>query len=130
MFAYFDFVNHRAKLVKTPIPIERETMSEAIISIPERRLDSTNYQTYIKQIEQCIKAGCTQVFVDLDLVEFLDSHGLSVLVKGWRLAQQKQVHFRVRGVRHEPVKMVFQITNIERLFPVEYDCNNSLQIEV
>lgn len=107
--------------METSIAKEKGTTKETIISIPERRLDSTNYQIYMKHIEQSIKAGCTRVFVDLSLVHFLDSHGLSVLVKGWRLAQQKQVHFRVRGVRHEPVKMVFQITNIERLFPVEYE---------
>ncbi len=96
-------------------------MKEAIITISERRLDANNYQTYMKQIEQSIKEGCSRIFVDLHNVNFIDTHGLGVLVRGWRLAQQKEIHFRVRGVRHELVKMIFRLTDIERLFPVEYD---------
>ncbi len=84
-------------------------------------MDGTNYLPYLKKIERAIKEGTQQVIVDLSQVTFLDTYGLSVLVKGWRLAQQKEIPFRVRGVNHEPVKMVFKITDIERLFPVEYD---------
>ncbi len=40
-------------------------MKEAIITISERRLDANNYQTYMKQIEQSIKEGCSRIFVDL-----------------------------------------------------------------
>jgi len=96
-------------------------LQTAIISIPLGRMDSTNYQPYLKNIERAINEGCQQVIVDLSQVTFLDTYGLSVLVKGWRLAQKKEIPFRARGVKQEPVKIVFKITDIERLFPVEYD---------
>jgi len=83
-------------------------------------MDGTNSQKYLKEIERCLNAGCRQLVIDLSQVSFVDTHGLGVLVKGWRLTQQKQIPFRVRGVIQEAVKIVFQVTNIERLFPVEY----------
>jgi anti-sigma B factor antagonist len=95
-------------------------IEDTAVIAPRCRVDIQNYQYYLAQIREALKAGGKEIAVDLSEVTFLDTYGLSVLVKGSKLAQEHRASFRVLGVRHLAVKMVFEVTNIERLFPVVY----------
>jgi anti-sigma B factor antagonist len=55
--------------------------------------------------------GLTRVEVDLSGVEFLDSSGVSLLLRGRRKADEQGVEFRVTGARGVP-KRVLEMTGV------------------
>jgi len=40
----------------------------------------------------------------------MDTYGLSVLIKGFKLAEKAGVSLQVRVVRHEAIKSIFRVT--------------------
>lgn len=91
----------------------------AIVS-PKLRLDAHNYRLCLAQIREKISAQVAELVIDLSEVMFIDNHGLSVIVKGYQLARDARIPFRVVGVKHPAVKVIFDVTRIEQLFPVKY----------
>src|SRR5947209_4263965 len=55
--------------------------------------------------------GVTRVLVDLSAVEFMDSSGIAVLLKGRRAADERSVEFRVTG-GHGIVRQVLELTGV------------------
>lgn len=97
------------------------TGGEGIVVIrPEGRLDENSHYPYLRQIKEAIWAGAKEVVVDLQDTTFIDTYGLSMLIKGYQQALKEIVEFRVIGVTHPAVKMVFDVTKLDRIFPVEY----------
>jgi anti-anti-sigma factor len=96
------------------------TLSAKRITPLSRRIDAINYKQYLEDIQQVIADGEREIVVDLQNVSFLDSSGLAVLIKGWQMAKESGAGFRVVGVNHEAVSMVFDITRVAQLFPVEF----------
>jgi anti-anti-sigma factor len=56
-------------------------------------------------------AGTTQVVVDLSAVDFLDSSGIAVLLKGRRVADAADVGYRVTGAAGM-VRQVLDLTGV------------------
>lgn len=86
---------------------------------PEKRIDNTNHSSVLEEIKAAIAEGPEELVIDLHQVTFLNSSGLGVLIKAWKLAQGEGISFRVRGCNHETVKVVLQATKLELLFPIE-----------
>jgi len=106
-------------------------MSDPLVIAPCYRFNALNYQEYLNILSQGLDGGVKPIIFDFTNVEFMDTYGLSVLIKGFKLAENAGVSLQVRGVRHEAIKSIFRVTNIERFLPVEYVnsySNKSLKI--
>jgi anti-sigma B factor antagonist len=55
--------------------------------------------------------GVTTVIVDLSAVDFLDSSGITLLLKGRRRADERGVTYRVTGAR-DMARQVLEITGV------------------
>jgi anti-sigma B factor antagonist len=55
--------------------------------------------------------GVTAVTVDLSGVDFLDSSGIALLLKGRRSADERGVGFRVTGA-HGPAERILEMTGV------------------
>ncbi|MFN3926279.1 MAG: STAS domain-containing protein [Pseudanabaenaceae cyanobacterium] len=87
---------------------------------PKQRIDIFNYNIYLQELTKLLEADPIELIVDLSEVTFLDTYGLGVLVKGWKLAQDQNTSFRVTGVKHPAVELVFEVTKLQQLFPIQY----------
>ncbi len=103
-------------------------MSDPLVVAPHQRLNALNYQEYLTMLKQGLESGAKAIIFDFTDVEFMDTYGVSILIKGFKLAEKAGVSLQVRGVRHEAIKLIFRATNIERFLPVEYVNSGSNEI--
>jgi anti-sigma B factor antagonist len=76
--------------------------------------------SFREQLNAVIEGGGTLLVLDLSGVEFIDSTGLSVLLNGLRLIDQR--HGRMALVCANPTVMrLFQITGLEATFDIVED---------
>ena len=76
--------------------------------------------SFREQLNAVIENGGTMLVLDLSGVEFIDSTGLSVLLNGLRLVNQR--HGRMALVCANPTVMrLFQITSLDATFDIFED---------
>ena len=76
--------------------------------------------SFREQLNAVIESGGTMLVLDLSGVEFIDSTGLSVLLNGLRLVNQR--HGRMALVCANPTVMrLFQITSLDATFDIFED---------
>jgi anti-sigma B factor antagonist len=76
--------------------------------------------SFREQLIEVIEGGGTALVLDLSGVEFIDSTGLSVLLNGLRLVNQR--HGRLALVCSNPTVMrLFQITSLDATFDIFED---------
>ena len=80
----------------------------------------TTAPSFREQLNEVIESGGTTLVLDLSGVEFIDSTGLSVLLNGLRLVNQR--HGRLALVCTNPTVMrLFQITSLDATFDMFAD---------
>lgn len=64
-----------------------------------------------RAIDEAVRAPAEAVFVDLTQVTFLDSSGISTLLRGRRLADEHHIAYQVAGA-HGLVLTVLEVTGV------------------
>jgi len=73
-----------------------------------------------EELVALIQGGCTRLIVDMDLVNFIDSSGLGVLVSALRRVREKDGAVRIVCTRDSILK-IFRITGLDKVFPIFSD---------
>lgn len=71
-------------------------------------------------VQHAVANNRTRIAVDLSGVEFLDSSGLGALIGGVKTTRQAGGELRIAAPT-EQVKLVLQLTNMERVLPAYPD---------
>jgi anti-sigma B factor antagonist len=66
---------------------------------------------------ELLEKGATQLVLDLEGLEFLDSSGLGAIVSCLRRVKEKKGEIKLAGLREE-VRSIFEITRVSRLFHI------------
>jgi anti-sigma B factor antagonist len=77
----------------------------------------TTAPRFRERLEQIIAAGDGTLVLDLTAVEFIDSTGLSVLLSGLRLLNQRNGRMAL-VLRNPTVLRLFQITSLDTTFDI------------
>ena len=77
----------------------------------------TTAPQFAKRLNNAIESGKTTLVLDLSGTEFIDSTGLSVLLNGLRLVNQKQGRMAI-ACANPTVLRLFQITSLESTFDI------------
>lgn len=72
---------------------------------------------FFERLTNAIEGGKTTIVLDLGGVEFIDSTGLSVLLNGLRLVNQKQGRMAL-ACANPTVLRLFQITSLTQTFDI------------
>lgn len=64
--------------------------------------------------------------VNLSKVQFIDSTGLSVLIKGMRYHRENQSHLVLCELQ-QPVRIIFELTRMDKMFTIYPTENDALQ---
>jgi anti-sigma B factor antagonist len=73
-----------------------------------------------EELNAVIESGGTRLVLDLSAVEFIDSTGLSVLLNGLRLVNQRKGRMAL-VCRNRTVLRLFQITSLDATFDIFED---------
>lgn len=88
-----------------------------IVLTPAGRLDITTAWQFRLKLQECISKLSRHVVVNLALVNFIDSSGLTSLVAGMRDADKVKGSFRISNV-HPEAKLVFEVTMMDTVFEI------------
>ncbi len=83
----------------------------------EGRMDAQVAGLLKDRLQELLDKGATQLVVDLEGLEFLDSSGLGALVSCLRRVKEKKGEIKLAGLRPE-VRSIFDITRVSRLFHI------------
>lgn len=85
------------------------------------RLTTEGGAAMIKEaLRECAEQGHRRVVLNLEELHFMDSSGLGSLVSGSKLLEDRGGQIRILNA-HGPVRNVFQITRLDRIFPAYED---------
>ena len=85
------------------------------------RMDAQVSGLLKEHIQGLLDKGATELVLDLDGLEFLDSSGLGAIVSCLRRIKEKKGEIKLAGLRPE-VRSIFDITRVSRLFHI---CENA-----
>ena len=80
-------------------------------------VDAYTSARFREQMVELIENGAVNLIISMDKVEYIDSSGLGALVGGLKRASEREG--RIVIVCNNPqVRKVFEITGLERVFPL------------
>lgn len=82
----------------------------------EGRVDAAGRDVVKAQLHAALASAST-VVVDMKLVPFIDSSGLSAIVSGLRLARENNKEIVLAGLNKQ-ARMVFNLTMMDRVFSI------------
>ncbi|MCL1813196.1 MAG: STAS domain-containing protein [Treponema sp.] len=80
--------------------------------------DMYSVREFYSSIEKILLTGCDKAILDLNGVDYLDSSGVGAIIRIIRLAKEKQITLRFRGIQNTPRK-VLEMSNILSLITEE-----------
>ena len=88
---------------------------------PEGYLSAANSSELLKSLTAKVKSSQDPALVvDMEAVEFMDSAGLMVLVKAFRLAESLGRRFAICSLAPS-VRIVFELTQLDKAFEIFED---------
>ena len=99
-----------------------------IITLPSN-VNAANATTIRTQLNEIINTNKSHMVLDLSVVKFMDSMGLSVLISSLRSCRTHEKRLGLIGINKQ-VQMLFSITGMESVFeiyPSLEDAKTSLQ---
>jgi anti-sigma B factor antagonist len=101
----------------TTLDIQRRDRESVVILDLSGRLTTGGGDAIIKDtLRDVAEQGHKRVILNLGGLNFLDSSGLGSLVTGSKLLESRGGQMRIVNARG-PVRNVFQITRLDRIFP-------------
>jgi anti-sigma B factor antagonist len=97
----------------TDEPIDESTHLVAVSG----ELHVSTAPAFARGLEDAIARGATDVVLDLDAVEFIDSTGLTVLLNGLRSVTRRQGHMAL-VVSNPTVLRLFEVTGLDATFDI------------
>jgi anti-sigma B factor antagonist len=73
-----------------------------------------------------VSQGATDIVVDMDRVDFLDSTGLGVLVGGLKRVKSAEGDLRL-VVTQDRIMKIFDITGLSKVFPIRGSLDEAMQ---
>lgn len=103
-------------------------MSQNIATVePEGYISAANAPQFLEQLTAVVSQENKEILlVDLNKVEFLDSAGLMVFVKVFRMTQKLGRRLIICSVAPS-VRMVFELTQLDKVFEI-FDSRQDLQL--
>lgn len=92
-----------------------ETGSLTVITITNSRLDAAVAPELKELVSELVNRGRTQLLLDFDLVEFMDSSGLGSVVSALKTVGTGDM---VVCCLHGIVEEVFKLTRMDRVFTI------------
>ncbi|WP_448564741.1 STAS domain-containing protein [Trichothermofontia sp.] len=90
--------------------------TKVIVLTPSGRLDITTAWQFRLKLQEVVKES-PHIVVNLGMVDFIDSSGLTSLVAGMRDADKANGSFRICNV-HPEARLVFEVTMMDSVFEI------------
>ena len=112
------FGDYAREAVRSVCQVELALDGDASVLTVSGQLDITCGDRFISCLREVRDAGPTSLVVDLREVTFIDSTGLSMLLKADALARQNSFELHVVRSDAQIVRAVMEATGVERFLPL------------
>ena len=93
------------------------------ITLLVQKFDVSNMQEIKQKINKELKSKSSDIVIDLSLVSFLDSSGLSVIIATFKQLSAKDKKLQLCGLREQPLELL-KITQLYKIFTIIDNCNS------
>lgn len=93
-----------------------------VISFNTNVIDASvsNEKGFYEHIEKEFKSNDLKtITLDLTGVEAVDSHGVGIIIKLYKLSGQKYNRFTLKNIENDYVKEILRLTKVERIMKIE-----------
>jgi anti-anti-sigma factor len=94
----------------------REVPEGVTVLTPEGRLNKTTAALFRERIAELVGSGTTQVIVDLNEVDFLDSSGLAAIIAGLKMVRQEGGNLCIARPNQQ-AQLVLERTSLSHVLP-------------
>lgn len=98
--------------------LEQHSSQQAVLHV-SGRVDAQSADALKREIKEVAERGLTQLVVNLQDVNLIDSSGLSALVSGFKVIHERGGQLVLAGLG-EQIKVALELTRLNRVFPI-YD---------
>lgn len=95
-----------------------------VLQVQEERIDAHNSSELKESILQFLEQGENRLFVQLNMVRFIDSSGLGALLSGYKNAASRSGKLVLCSVQPQVLAM-FELTRLNRVFEIYSDLNEA-----
>lgn len=95
----------------------------AIVTL-DGKLNMVSARSFREAVTETVAAGTARLAIDLTNVDFIDSSGLGALISGLKTTRQAGGDLRI-AAPNEQVRLVLQLTNMERLLTAYDDATTA-----
>jgi anti-sigma B factor antagonist len=103
----------------------RQTENVTVLELGGR-FDAYGAPAVADKLAEVIKGRPAAVLVNLAAVTFIDSTGCAVLVRGMKQCRERGGDLRLCGLQR-PVRMIFELTRLDRAFDIFPDEQTALK---
>jgi anti-sigma B factor antagonist len=90
------------------------------------RFDAFEVPSFVKWLESNITPGTPFAIINLAGVEFIDSSGLTALVKGLKRCREREGDLVLCELQ-QAVQIIFELTRLDTAFKIYHDEQSALQ---
>jgi anti-sigma B factor antagonist len=108
------------------LDLETSTQGSASVITLRGEIDVYTAPRLRQALIDLVSRGATDIVVDMDKVDFLDSTGLGVLVGGLKRVKSNEGDLRL-VVTQDRIMKIFDITGLSKVFPIHGSLDEALQ---
>ena len=107
------------------LDLETSTQGSASVITLRGEIDVYTAPRLRQALIDLVSRGATDIVVDMDKVDFLDSTGLGVLVGGLKRVKSNEGDLRL-VVTQDRIMKIFDITGLSKVFPIHGSLDEAL----
>lgn len=92
---------------------------EKVTVLADKKIDITNSQELKEELLELIKEGYTEITIDFNQVESVDSSGLGKLLLIHKRLKEKNGELKVINLNNEYVKKMFSMIHLNKVLDIE-----------
>jgi anti-sigma B factor antagonist len=108
------------------LEVENQKRGDADVLVLRGEIDVYTAPRLRQALIDLVSQGATDIVVDMDKVDFLDSTGLGVLVGGLKRVKSNDGDLRL-VVTQDRIMKIFDITGLSKVFPIHGSLDEALQ---
>ncbi len=83
------------------------------------RIDAAESPAFGAELQSHLDGGAVDITIDLGDVDYLDSSGLAVLVRSWRVQTARGRRFSIALPTDESARRIFSLTGFDAVFDID-----------
>ncbi|MGM0369673.1 MAG: STAS domain-containing protein [Bacillota bacterium] len=98
--------------------VKKDNQTQATL-VADKKIDITNSQSLKEELLELIEEGYTEIIIDFDKVQSVDSSGLGKLLLIHKRLKERNGKLKIINVNSEYVQKMFSMIHLDKVLDIE-----------